>query len=247
MHILRFMLLVMLIFLVILISIVPFAIKMGTHHLIMVLLPLPPVLFALILVPHELLKDFAICTSVELLKDPKTIAKVCRIMRLKKSLRAVKLLRSLQSQSVANKSNDTPETITVDVASLSAQEAKQYEELGDTFTIFDMDGSGSVDLHELGGLMQALGISLDDSEKACMMKEFDKDNSGSISFDEFFTYMQRRTHEVDAREVVKDVFEMMDSDGSGSVTAAEFVVSHTKRIIISENILFYSIFYDILV
>jgi len=221
-HILRFMILVMLIFLVILISVIPFAINMGTEYLILTLLPLPPVLCALIMVPHELLKDFAICTSVELLKDPRVIAKVCRMMRLKKSLRAIKLLRSLQSQSVLNKS-DGNETIVVDTTTLSTEDARRYVELQSTFEIFDMDNSGNVDIHELGGLMQALGISLPESEKSCMMKEFDKDNSGSISFDEFFTYMIRRNQSVDAKEVVTDVFKMMDQDGSGSVTTAEFV------------------------
>jgi Ca2+-binding EF-hand superfamily protein len=222
-HVLRFMLLVMLIYVVILITAIPFAVKMGTEYVILVLLPILPILSAVILVPHELMKDFAICTSVELLKEPKAIAKVVRIMRLKKSLRAIKLLRSLQSQSVVNKKNDAPEEITIDVDKLTPEKQKQYFELSGTFNIFDMDNSGSVDLNELGGLMQALGISLDEDEKLCMMKEFDRDNSGSISFDEFFSYMQRRTSNVDAKEVVSDVFKMMDKDGSGTVTAAEFV------------------------
>jgi len=222
-HILRFMILVMLIFIVLLITAIPFAIDMGTEYLILVLLPVPPILMALIFVPHELMKDFAICVSVELLKNPKVIAKVCRIMRLKKSLRAIKLLRSLQSQSVQNASATQTEVIEVDPTSLSPEEAKKYYELQDVFDIFDMDKSGNVDLHELGGLMQALGISLEADEKTCMMKEFDKDNSGSISFDEFWTYMKRRSEDMDPIALVKDVFAMMDQDGSGSVTTNEFI------------------------
>jgi Ca2+-binding EF-hand superfamily protein len=168
------------------------------------------------------MKDFSICVSVELLKNPKVIAKVCRIMRLKKSLRAIKLLRSLQSQSVVNHATES-EVIVVDTAALSPEDQKKYFELQSVFEIFDMDKSGNVDLHELGGLMQALGISLEEDEKKNMMKEFDKDNSGSISFDEFWTYMKRRGEDVDAGELVKDVFKMMDQDGSGSVTTTEFI------------------------
>jgi len=222
-HILRFMILVMLIFIVLLITAIPFANSLGTEYLILVLLPVPPVLFALVMVPHELMKDYAICVSVELLKNPKVIAKVCRIMRLKKSLRAIKLLRSLQSQSVVNHAGDDGPIAEVDPESLSAEDSKKYYELAEVFQVFDMDNSGTVDMHELGGLMQALGISLEDDEKRNMMKEFDKDNSGSISFDEFWTYMQRRTTDVDAGELVKDVFAMMDQDGSGSVTTTEFI------------------------
>jgi len=221
-HILRFMILAMLIFLVILITAIPFAWKMGAEHFVVVMIPVPIVLLALIMVPHELMKDFSICVSVELLKNPKVIAKVCRIMRLKKSLRAIKLLRSLQSQSVVNHATES-EVIVVDTAALSPEDQKKYFELQSVFEIFDMDKSGNVDLHELGGLMQALGISLEEDEKKNMMKEFDKDNSGSISFDEFWTYMKRRGEDVDAGELVKDVFKMMDQDGSGSVTTTEFI------------------------
>lgn len=221
-HILRFMILAMLIFLVILITAIPFAWKMGAEHFVVVMIPVPIVLLALIMVPHELMKDFSICVSVELLKNPKVIAKVCRIMRLKKSLRAIKLLRSLQSQSVVNHAAES-EVIVVDTAALSPEDQKKYFELQSVFEIFDMDKSGNVDLHELGGLMQALGISLEEDEKKNMMKEFDKDNSGSISFDEFWTYMKRRGEDVDAGELVKDVFKMMDQDGSGSVTTTEFI------------------------
>jgi len=222
-HILRFMILVMLIFLVLLITAIPFANRLGDEYLVLVLLPVLPVLFALIMVPHELMKDFAICTSVELLKNPKVIAKVCRIMRLKKSLRAIKLLRSLQSQSVVSHKDDAAAVLEVDPTTLSPEDSKKYYELRDVFEIFDMDNSGNVDVHELNGLMQALGISLDDGEKGCMMKEFDRDNSGSISFDEFWFYMQRRSSDMDATAIVADVFAMMDQDGSGSVTTGEFI------------------------
>jgi len=223
-HMLRFIILVMIIFLVLLITAIPFAAKLGTEHLIMVLLPTPPILFALIMVPHELMKDFSICVSVELLKNPKVIGKVCRIMRLKKNLRALKLLRSLQTQSAMNHSdNKNEEMEEVDPDTLSEEATKKYFELLGVFEIFDIDTSGSVDMNELGGLMQALGISLEEDEKGCMMKEFDRDNSGSISFDEFWTYMQRRSGSMDANEIVKDVFAMMDQDGSGSVTTAEFI------------------------
>jgi Ca2+-binding EF-hand superfamily protein len=221
-HILRFMILVMLIFLVVLINAIPFAINMGTEYVVMVLLPVPPVLAALVMVPHELMKDFSICVSVELLKNPKVIAKVCRFMRLKKSLRAIKVLRSLQSQKVCNAQDENTEVVAVDPNTLSAEDQMQYYNLKGVFDVFDMDKSGNVDLHELVGLMQALGISLEEDEKRNMMKECDKDNSGSISFDEFWTYMGRRSADLDANELVKDVFKMMDQDGSGSVTTSEF-------------------------
>jgi calmodulin len=222
-HILRFMILVMLIFLVVLINAIPFAINMGTEYVFMVILPVPPVLAALIMVPHELMKDFSICVSVELLKNPKVIAKVCRFMRLKKSLRAIKVLRSLQSQKVCNAQDaNTDPVVAVNPETLSAEDQMKYWNLKGVFDVFDMDHSGNVDLHELVGLMQALGISLEEDEKRNMMKECDKDNSNSISFDEFWSYMDRRSADMDANELVKDVFKMMDQDNSGSVTTSEF-------------------------
>jgi Ca2+-binding EF-hand superfamily protein len=218
-HLLRFFMLTSMIFFVVLITIIPFASAMGSLHILFVILPVPFLGAGLTLVPHELLKDFTICTNVEFMKKPKIVEKVSRDIRIKKSLRAIKVLRSLQSQKFQKAGLQTDST---DTTRMDQVKVKELMELKRTFSVFDLDHSGSVDLSELGGLMQALGIGLDDDEKDNVMKEFDVSGDGNISFDEFFTYMNRRNQKIDPDEVIRDVFEMIDQDGSGTVSKLEF-------------------------
>ncbi|KAJ1461013.1 hypothetical protein M885DRAFT_508539 [Pelagophyceae sp. CCMP2097] len=50
---------------------------------------------------------------------------------------------------------------------------------------YDTDRNDRLDYHELGSLYHDVGESLDDGEVQALMREFDLDNSGDISFDEF--------------------------------------------------------------
>jgi hypothetical protein len=56
---------------------IPFADAMGDSALAMICIPLPFVAAGLLLVPHEMVKDFTISTNIEFLKQPKKVEKVC--------------------------------------------------------------------------------------------------------------------------------------------------------------------------
>ena len=68
----------------------------------------------------------------------------------------------------------------------------------EVFEIFDADKSGAICIKELGVVMRALGQEADDEELEDIMKEFDENNDGVISFNEFVEIMKERikTHEV---------------------------------------------------
>merc|ERR1719487_1923865 len=155
------------IFMVTLFTIYPFAESMGTGATLMVVVPIPFIGAALTFVPHELLKDFTIATNVEFMKKPKIVEKVSRDIRIKKSLRAIKVLRSLQSRKFQNADTQID---SIDTTNMDQSKVKELMELKRTFSVFDLDNSGSVDLSELGGLMQALGISVDLSELGGLMQ-----------------------------------------------------------------------------
>jgi len=65
------------------------------------------------------------------------------------------------------------------------------KELRDAFSVFDTDGSGSIDRKELKRLMKKLGQALTEAELDAMMDEVDLNGDGVISFEEFKTMMVR--------------------------------------------------------
>merc|ERR1719446_1856099 len=73
------------------ITMIPFAESMGSIYLVLCILPAPPLALALLM-------DITISTNVEFLKKPKTVAKVCRNIRIAKNLRALSILRALQTE-----------------------------------------------------------------------------------------------------------------------------------------------------
>ena len=91
------------IFFVLLITMIPSAEGLGTVNTVLVVLPAPFLLALLVVVPHELLKDLTISSKVEFLKKPKTVEKVCRNIRIAKNLRALSILRALQSNAACSK------------------------------------------------------------------------------------------------------------------------------------------------
>merc|ERR1711967_151392 len=105
---------------------------------------------------------------------------------------------------------------------LTDEERARADQLQEVFGMFDSSGDGSVDVGELGGLMSALGVELTQDDKVLLMKQFDRSGDGNISFDEFYAYMKGRSQDVDTHQLVHDVFEMIDKDGSGTITVEEF-------------------------
>jgi Ca2+-binding EF-hand superfamily protein len=69
---------------------------------------------------------------------------------------------------------------------------EQRTVLKQAFDMFDTDGSQSIDNGELRQAMQALDFDPSQEEVDAMMKELDKDGSGTIEFEEFLIMMQQK-------------------------------------------------------
>mmetsp|Transcript_8850 Transcript_8850/g.11771 ORF Transcript_8850/g.11771 Transcript_8850/m.11771 type:complete len:177 (-) Transcript_8850:64-594(-) len=67
----------------------------------------------------------------------------------------------------------------------SGEDAEQN--LKDVFNIFDADGSGFIDKHEMRLLMKKLAQDLTEEEITQIIEVVDKDEDGEISFEEFKT------------------------------------------------------------
>merc|ERR1711959_601830 len=58
------------------------------------------------------------------------------------------------------------------------------------FAHFDMNGSGEIDMRELGELVKALGMRMEMEQINNAMVDLDKNNNGAISFEEFWEWFQ---------------------------------------------------------
>eukprot|EP01052_Picozoa_sp_SAG31_P015038 SAG31_NODE_955_length_10799_cov_6.576636_5_plen_102_part_00 len=62
------------------------------------------------------------------------------------------------------------------------------------FNLFDADGGGSLDEHEISALAKCLGgRKLSSVELAAAMEEMDADGGGDVSFEEFYSWWMRRS------------------------------------------------------
>nr|ADD24089.1 Calmodulin [Lepeophtheirus salmonis] len=99
---------------------------------------------------------------------------------------------------------------------------EQVAELREAFNEFDDDGSGTITTQELGYAMRAMGMNPTEQELLELINEFDTDGSGQIEFPEFCNMMAMKTGQANDEEMVRMAFRVLDRDGSGTITSAEF-------------------------
>ena len=97
-------------------------------------------------------------------------------------------------------------------------DGEQLEEVREAFNLFDTDGSGSIEVKELKAAMRALGFQVKKAEIRKMVADVDKDENGSIEFDEFVDMMTSRMANRDSREEVMKVFRLFTDEGSDYIT-----------------------------
>ena len=116
---------------------------------------------------------------------------------------------------------------------------KKKRDLKELFDLFDTDRSGQIDEEELMGVLKMMGYfkpehgepekTMEEKKKICasIMDQLDSDHSKQIGFDEFFNFMALQDTSADDDEDVEKyaegMFEMMDKDGEGTVSADEFL------------------------
>merc|ERR1711988_783299 len=86
-------------------------------------------------------------------------------------------------------------------------------ELRHVFNLFDEDGSGSIDVDELGKIMQSMGLDLDDHELHLIFSQMDTDGGGEIEFREFADVMAEDDEPHSPEEIATQIFDMLDQEG----------------------------------
>ena len=95
----------------------------------------------------------------------------------------------------------------------------QIEQLREVFIHFDADGSGTIDVDELGNVFESMGQTLSQQELESLMKQADDDGSGEIDFDEFLMLMCTSfgaTHSFDGDLLA--AFRKFDPDQCGMIS-----------------------------
>ncbi|XP_075807172.1 centrin-4 [Microtus pennsylvanicus] len=94
----------------------------------------------------------------------------------------------------------------------------QKKEIKEAFDLFDVDGSGTIDVKELKIAMRALGFEPKKEEIRQMIAEIDKEGTGTICFEDFFAIMSVKMNEKDEKEEMLKAFKLFDDDATGTIS-----------------------------
>eukprot|EP00743_Colponemidia_sp_Colp-15_P006408 GILK01006897.1.p1 GENE.GILK01006897.1~~GILK01006897.1.p1 ORF type:complete len:993 (-),score=218.03 GILK01006897.1:158-3094(-) len=97
---------------------------------------------------------------------------------------------------------------------LSLQGAKGFISLLRTFQSVDMDQIGLVSLKEFVDVLRENGLSLSEQETDLLIRYFDHDGVGTITYDEFITDLKGELNHV-RRELIKTAFAKLDVENTG--------------------------------
>ncbi|XP_040578967.1 neo-calmodulin [Lepeophtheirus salmonis] len=98
---------------------------------------------------------------------------------------------------------------------------EKLEEFKEAFALFDKNGDGTIDSHELVAVMRMMGYNPTDEEIQEMIDDADKDMSGSINFQEFIGLMRKKKSFEMTVEDIRQIFRVFDKDGNGFISTAE--------------------------
>ncbi len=96
--------------------------------------------------------------------------------------------------------------------------ADEIEEIKEAFDIFDTDNSGEIAASELINAMKSLGFDTKNPAIFNMIKDFDQDGNGVISFDEFLDMMTARISDRNTRDDLRRVFNLFDDGRQDFIT-----------------------------
>merc|ERR1719230_541775 len=100
----------------------------------------------------------------------------------------------------------------------TALDETEKQEIKEAFDLFDVDGSGNIDIKELTIAMKALGCEPKPGEIEKMIGEVDDDGSGEIGFPEFLKMMTNKILNKDPKDDMLKAFRLFDDDQTGAVS-----------------------------
>jgi centrin-1 len=93
----------------------------------------------------------------------------------------------------------------------------QRAEIREVFDLFDVDGTGHLEVAEIRVAMRALGLDVT-GEPASLVSDASRIKDGKITYDTFFDSVADKLAGRDPREEIAKAFALFDDEGSGKIT-----------------------------
>lgn len=98
---------------------------------------------------------------------------------------------------------------------------EDYDELKQTFDVFDEDGSGTIDPAEINKVLEELGLDRRNPFVLHLINGL-KEKNKPIGFDEFLDTIASRVGETKTKDGLRRVFSLFDKDENGVIDHEEF-------------------------
>ncbi|XP_067424567.1 centrin-3 [Emydura macquarii macquarii] len=95
---------------------------------------------------------------------------------------------------------------------------EQKQEIKDAFELFDTDKDKAIDYHELKVAMRALGFDVKKADVLKILKDYDRDATGKITFEDFNEVVTDWIMDRDPQEEILKAFKLFDDDDSGKIS-----------------------------
>ncbi|KAJ8339561.1 hypothetical protein SKAU_G00363470 [Synaphobranchus kaupii] len=95
---------------------------------------------------------------------------------------------------------------------------EQKQEIKEAFELFDTDKDREIDYHELKVAMRALGFDVKKADVLKILKDYDREGTGKITFEDFTEVVTDRILDRDPREEILKAFKLFDDDDSGKIS-----------------------------
>lgn len=139
-------------------------------------------------------------------------------------LKIIAYQKDIMSRAVSNAKQPTTSAKTskpVPTAWKDRLHAEDYEELVNTFKVFDEDNSGTIDPVEINKVLEELGLDRRNPFVLNLIIGL-RDKNKPITLDEFIDIIASRVGETRTRDGLRRVFSLFDKDENGIIDHEEF-------------------------
>ncbi|ETV95417.1 hypothetical protein, variant [Aphanomyces invadans] len=106
-------------------------------------------------------------------------------------------------------------------------EESERREVNSIFCLFDRDKSGAITRDEMQSLLHVISPDMTEAQISRIILVLDQHHTGEVTFEEFYQWCRSHIHEHSSKHskhhLIREVFKMIDTDGSGYITVEEFV------------------------